>query len=163
MAELLFTSSLDPIKEGDAFPKGTSLPRHVTVWQDFDLPDSHRDLFMNDVEVAIEGFSPLEILGAEDTKFSPENDTPVRRVIALGSAATLITLHTVLGEIIERHEGIIQNPEWVYERYDPYITYVGGRALHTAEYARLNTVELVEKDTVSKSKIVRKIWELEEA
>lgn len=161
MSELLLTSSIDPIKEGQVFSKG--LPRHVTVWQYFNLPDSHNEEFINDVGAALEGFSPLEIIGADNAEFGPRNDTLVRRVNALGRGAALTALHTVLGAIIEQHEGSVRNPEWTYENYNPHVTYVEGRALDEGERVRLRTVELIEKDLASKDKIVRKIWELEEA
>lgn len=161
MSELLITSSLDPIEEGQVFSKG--LPRHVTIWQYFELPDFHRDEFIKEVGQAVEGFSPLEIIGLNEDQFGPNNDVPVRRVQALGSGATIITLHTVLGEIIQRHEGTIQNPEWAYENYNPHITYVDGQALNEGEHAKLTTVELIEKTPPSKDKIVRKIWGLDEA
>ena len=159
MGELLITSSLEPIHEGQAFAK--VLPRHVTIWQDFRLPDFHREEFSEEVGRAIEGFSPLEIIGASEAEFGPNNDVPVRRVMALGTGATLVTLHGVLGEIIERHEGEIQNPEWAYENYNPHVTYVDGRALEKGEYAKLTTVELIER-VPQQGKLVRNVWNLEE-
>ena len=161
MSELLITSSLDPIKEGQTFSK--SLPRHVTVWQYFELPDSDVHSFIQETQKAIEAFSPFEIIGMEHAQFGPNNDVSVRRVKALGNGATLITLHTVLGEIIERHDGTIQNPEWAYENYNPHITFVDGHALDESEYVQLKTIELIEKDGDSRQKIVRKVWKLDEA
>ncbi len=161
MSELLITSSLDPVNEGDVFPKG--LPRHVTIWQYFQLPDFRREAFIEEVGKAIEGFSPLEILGTDYAEFGPNNDVPVRRVRALGSGATLVALHAVLGEVIQRNDGEIRNPEWAFENFNPHTTYVNGRALEEAEYAKLSTVELVEQTPPSKDKIIRNVWELEEA
>ena len=161
MSELLITSSLDPIEKGQVFSKG--LPRHVTIWQYFQLPDFHRDVFIAEVGEAVEAFSPLEIMGAECDHFGPNNDVPVRRIMALGSGATLIALHATLGEIINRHDGVIANPEWAYQNYNPHITYVEGQALEEAEYTKLRTVELIERLPASKDKIVRNIWELEDA
>ncbi|MGH7218438.1 MAG: hypothetical protein ACREGE_03310 [Candidatus Microsaccharimonas sp.] len=160
MSELLITSSLDPINEGDVFPKG--LPRHVTIWQYFKLPDFRREAFAEQVGSAVQGFSPLEILGIDNAEFGPNNDVPVRRVQTLGSGATLIALHAVLGEIIQRNDGEIRNPEWAFENFNPHITYVEGRAIQEGELARLSTVELVEVNPTSKDKIIRNVWELEE-
>ncbi len=161
MSELLITSSLDPIEEGQVFSKG--LPRHVTIWQYFQLPDFHVDEFMTDAGTVIEGFSPLEIIGTEQDMFGEHNDTPVRRVKALGHGATIRTLHAVLGAVIEQHDGVIRSPEWAYDRYNPHITYVNGHALDEDEREILTTIELIEKDPTSKNKIVRKVWHLEEA
>lgn len=163
MPELLITSSLDPIEEGEVFSIENKFRRHVTVWQYFDLPDVHLNEFIANVGNAIEGFSPLEIVGDENDEFGPDNDVPVRRVKALGEKATLITLHTVLGEVIERHEGVIRNQEWAYQGYNPHVTYMDGRALEKGERATLSSVELIESSIPSKNKIVRKIWGLEEA
>lgn len=161
MAELLITSSLDPIKEGQVFSKG--LPRHVTIWQYFELPDFHLNEFITEAGNAIEGFSPLEIVGADDDMFGERKDTPVRRVQALGHGATIFALHATLGAVIERYEGVIEKPEWAYAHYNPHITYVDGKALEENEREVLTTVELVEKKPNSKDKIIRKVWQLEEA
>ena len=159
MAELLFTSSLDPIEQGQTFPK--SLPRHVTVWQYFDLPDSHMNEFIADAGGAIEAFSPLEIEGVNDAKFGPNNDVDVRQVKALGKNG-LIALHTSLGLVINRNFGYIRNPEWAYEGYNPHVTYINGRALEEGEHATLQTVELIEKNAETNAKFVRKVWKLED-
>jgi hypothetical protein len=163
VSELLITSSLDPVKEGDVFTKG--LPCHVTIWQYFTLPDSHMNEFIADIGAAIAAFQPLEIVAytGEPDAFGPNNDVPVRRVHALGAGATLLTLHAVLGERIEHYEGTIRNPEWAYEGFNPHVTYVQGEALSEGEHAALTTIELIEKNTQLKAKTVRKIWELEEA
>ena len=162
MAELLLTSSIDPIEEGQVFEHG--LPRHVTIWQDFTLPDLHMEAFIHDVSFTSQAFSPFEILGTEPAEFGPNNDVPVRRIMAVGRAATLTSLHTVLGSVIHRHGGEEKNPEWAYEGFNPHITYVDGRALEKAEYAKLSTIELIQRDPKNtKRKIVRKIWELEDA
>jgi len=161
MSELLITSSLDSIEEGQVFSK--NLPRHVTIWQYFELPDLYIDTFIADASDAITGFPPLQIEGSDYAELGPEHNVPVRRVRALGSGATLITLHTVLGTIIERYEGTVKNPEWAYQGYNPHITYVDGRALGEGERAVLRTVELIEKNPISREKIVRNVWKLEEA
>lgn len=161
MSELLITSSLDPIKEGQALQKGA--PRFVTIWQYFELPDFHMNEFIAEAGDAIEGFSPIEIVGRENDMFGPNNDIPVRRIRALGAGATLTALHTVLGSVIEEFEGAIRNPEWAYEGYNPHITYGNGRALEEDEHEILTSVELVEKDAATQQKIIRKIWNLEEA
>lgn len=161
MSELLITSSLDPIEEGQVFSEG--LPRHVTIWQYFQLPDFHRQAFIEEASEAIEGFSPLEIIGGQEDRFGPNNDVRVRRIETIGKGATLITLHTVLGEMIQRHEGTVRTPEWAFEGYNPHMTYVDGQALDEGEREILTTVELIEKTPPSKDKIVRKIWKLEEA
>ncbi len=162
MPELLLTSSIDPIKEGDIFPKEVPLPRHVTIWQHFMLPAFHEAAFIEDIGAAVEGFSPLEVIGADYAEFGPYNDRPVRRVIALGTRATVVTLHTVIGTIIQRHDGTIRSPEWAYENYNPHMTYVNGRALEEAEYAKLRTLELIKEDAPTRTKTVNKIWKLEE-
>ena len=108
MSELLITSSLGPIEEGQVFSEG--LPRHVTIWQYFQLPDFHRQAFIEEASEAIEGFSPLEIIGGQEDRFGPNNDVRVRRIETIGKGATLITLHTVLGEMIQRHEGTVRSP-----------------------------------------------------
>lgn len=164
MAELLITSSIDPIKEGQVFEHG--LPRHVTIWQDFTLPDLHMNEFIADAGNAIEGFSPLEIVAfsGKPDKFGPHHDVPVRRVYALGAGATLYALHAVLGSVIKQYEGEAKNPEWAYRGYNPHVTYVDGRALDEGERELLTTVELIQRDSHMKSrKIVRKLWPLEEA
>lgn len=161
MSELLITSSLDPISEGQTFTR--SLPRHITIWQYFDLPDFCRNEFIAEVGRSLEGFDPLGIEGADYAEFGPNRDVPVRRVKSLGRGATLLTLHSVLGAIIERYEGSIENPEWAYEGYNPHVTYVEGRALEEGEQALLQTVELIEKRSLVKEKVVRKVWNLEEA
>lgn len=158
MSELLLTSSIDQIEEGQVFSK--SLPRHVTVWQYFTLPDFHIEPFIQEVGEVVEGFSPLWIRGGENANFGPDETTPVRKVIALGRNATLRTLHTVLGSVIERHEGAIADPQWAYEHYNPHVTYVEGQALEEHESFKLTTLELIEKDPTTREKIVRKIWEL---
>lgn len=163
MAELLITASLDPIKEREIFPKGVSLPRHVTVWQYVDVLDNRANEFIAEVGNAVEAFSPFEIEGAEYDEFGPNNDIPVRRVKMIGRGATLLTLHTVLGTVVEKYEAHIPNPELVYAGYSPHVTYKDGRALEQGEHATLSTVELIEKNHVSKDKFVRKIWKLEEA
>lgn len=161
MSELLITSSLDPINEGDVFPKG--LPRHVTIWQYFQLPDFRREAFAEQIGRAVEGFSPQWIVGGEnDATFGPDNDVLVRRVHTLGHGATIRTLHAVLGEIIQRNDGVVRNPEWAFENFNPHITYVDGQALQENELAKLSTVELVEVTPPSKDKIIRNVWELEE-
>ncbi|HWT40837.1 MAG TPA: hypothetical protein VN081_06265 [Dongiaceae bacterium] len=159
MSELLFTSSIDPVKEGQVFTE--SPPRHVTVWQYFTLPDFHRKTFLDEVGRAVEGFSPLEIIGGAEDKFGPNNDVPVRRVIALGTGATLITLHAVLGEIIRRYDGVIRDPQYAWEGYNPHVTYVNGKALDEGEYVKLSHIELMEKDDALKQKVVRKVWDFE--
>jgi len=161
MAELLITSSIDPIEEGRVFENGV-LPRHVTIWQQFMLPDVSLGSFEQEVGQAVEGFAPLEVLGAERALFGPNDDVPVRRVHVLGSGATLITMHAVLGEIINRHDGQVRNPEWAYENFNPHVTYVDDEALFEYQYVALNTVELVEKQSTG-AKMIRKLWELEEA
>lgn len=161
MAELLITSSLDPIQRGDSFPQGTSLPRHVTVWQYFELPNEHVNEFIAETGNVIEAFSPFDIEGAAYAEFGPHTDVPVRRIKALGQkGTTLIALHSVLGAVIEEYEGMISNPEWAYNGYNPHVTYVNGQALDEGERTTLRTVELIEKDAVSRAKIVRKVWEL---
>lgn len=162
MAELLITSSLDPINERDVFTKEAGLPRHVTVWQYFDLPDIRENEFIADIGNAVEAFAPFEIEGEKEDMFGPNNDVPVRRVRMIGKGATLITLHTVFGVVIQEHEAFIRNPEWAYENYNPHITYKDGRALEEGERATLGTVELIKLDPISKSKFVRKVWGLEE-
>lgn len=159
MAELLITSSIDPIREGQVFEEG--LPRHVTIWQDFTLPDAQLDDFIIDAEGVIKGFLPLEFIGADEALYGPENTVPVRRVTALGRGATAIALHTVLGISIARHDGTPRNPEWAYEGYNPHVTYVDGKALDKNEYVRLGTVELIQRLPENpKHKAVRKLWEL---
>jgi len=160
MAELLFTSSLDPIHEGDEFPKGTSLPRHVTVWQYFDLPDFHMNEFIAESGEAIEAFPTLGVEGAEYAEFGPNNDVPVRRLKVLGQHATLLSLHASLGAVIQKYDAVIPHPEWAYDGYNPHITYKDGRALEEGEFALLHSVELIQKHADTKSKVVRKIWEL---
>lgn len=161
MSELLFTSSIDPIKEGQSFKNG--LPRHVTIWQDFTLPDFHMNDFIADAGAAIEGFSPFDVVAftGDIDNFGPHNNIPVRRVRALGSGATLLTLHAVLGAVIQQHDGEIKNPEWAYEGFNPHVTYVDGKALEAGERATFSTVELIERDTALKAKVVRKMWNLE--
>ena len=162
MAELLITSSIDPIEEGQVFKDG--LPRHVTIWQDFTLPDVHMEAFIRDVGFTSQAFSPLEILGTDYAEFGPNNDVPVRRIMAIGRGATMISLHTVLGSVIHRYGGEEKNPEWAYEGFNPHVTYVDGKALEEAEYAKLSTIELIQRDPENaKYKIVRKIWELEDS
>lgn len=161
MTELLITSSLDPIKEGDSFSEGTRLPRHVTVWRYFELPDFHVNEFIAETGHAIKGFSPLDIEGTEYADFGPNSDIPVRRIRALGKQGqTLISLHGVLGSVIEKYDGETPDQEYIYEGYKPHVTYVDGRALAEGERATLRTVELIEKDADSHAKIVRKTWEL---
>lgn len=162
MSELLIISSLDPMEEGQVFPE--SLPRHVTIWQPFQLPDFHTNEFIADAGAAIEGFSPLEVeaFTGDPDRFGPNNDVLVRRVNALGSGATLLTLHAVLGAIIEQYEGTIRSPQWAYNGYHPHMTYVDGRALEAGERAMLTDVELIEKTPPSRDKVVRKVWHLEE-
>jgi|GEM_PF-2124557 len=160
MSELLITSSLDPIEEGQVFTEG--LPRHVTIWQDFTLPDLHMDEFIQDADATIQAFSPFEILGASRAEFGPHNDVPVRQVISLGRVSTIVALHTLLGGSIHRFDGEIRNPEWAYEGFNPHVTYVNGRALEEAEYAKLSTVELIRRDPENtRHKIVQKVWNLE--
>jgi len=159
---LLLTSSIDPISEGQIFPENEKLPRHVTIWQYFSLPSHSVEPFIKDVGDVVEGFSPLEIVGTNREHFGPNNDVLVRRVMALGTGATLITLHTTIGHVIYQHEGIIENPEWAYGGYNPHMTFVRAGALAANEYAKLNQVELIEKDATTREKIVRKIWKLEE-
>jgi len=162
MSELLITSSIDPIEEGAVFLKG--LPRHVTIWQYFTLPDSRLDAFTTELGEAIEAFSPITIIGGEDDMFGPKNDTPVRRVRSLGrGAASLEGLHAVTGAIIERHDGEIQNPAWAYNGFQAHMTYVDGLALDKGEEAHLKTIELIEKKEPRNYKLVRKMWELEDA
>lgn len=158
MAELLITSSLNRIEEDEVLD---ALPPHVTIWQPFQLPSAYEELFIDDATEVIAGFSPLEIIGGEVAQFGPRNDILVRRVIALGSGATLLTLHTMLGRVIEWHEGVVPNPEWTYERYSPHVTQGKGRALDYGEHRHLNTVELIERNPLSRRKIVKKVWELE--
>lgn len=160
MSELLITSSLDPIEEGDVFEEG--LPRHVTIWQYFQLPDSHIDGFIHNVGHVLQSVPPLEIMGTSTDKLGSHNDVPVRLVMALGSNATIITLHSLLGEVIATYGGTIRNPEWARDNYNPHITYVNGRALENAEYAKLSTVELIQKDATTTRKVARKVWKLED-
>ncbi len=160
MAELLITSSLDPVQEGQVFLKG--LPRHVTIWQYFQLPDSYLDALTSTVGEVVEGFSPLEIIGAKRAMFGEHNDTPVRRIKTIGAGATLYALHAVLGAVIEQHEGTIASPEWAYDGFNPRVTYVEGRALRKGEREILTSVELIEK-TADKEKVVRNMWHLGEA
>lgn len=160
MKELLITSSLDPIEEGQVFTG--ELPRHVTVWQYFKLRDEYVEDFTAEVEEVTQGFEPLEIIGAEKDNFGPNNNVPVRRVMALGAGATLITLHSVLGAVIDKYDGEVRNQEWSFEGYSPHVTYVGGRALDKGEYAKLKAVEIIEKKTDPNRKIVQKILELTE-
>lgn len=161
MSELLITSSLDSVKAGQSFVN--ELPRHVTVWQYFEIADYDINEFIFDVGEAVEGFSPLEIVGAENDNFGPNNDVFVRRIRALGGGATVKALHAVIGSIIEEYEGSIRNPEWAYDGYNPHITYVDGRALEEGEREILTSLELIERDPATKIKSVRKIWQLEEA
>lgn len=162
MSELLITSSLDQIGEGQVFEHG--LPRHVTIWQYFNLPDFHLNKFIAAVGNSLEAFSPLEIVGAEEDEFGPNNDVRVRRVKSLGRGATLEGLHAVLGSVIEQYDGTILEPKWAYEGYNPHITYVDGRALDKDERDILTTVELIQRVPKHPTvKIVRKLWQLEEA
>jgi len=161
MTELLITSSLDPIKEGQVF--SGALPRHVTVWQYFDLPDSHMNEFIAESGDAIEAFPTLGVEGAEYAEFGAKNNVPVRLLKVLGEHATLLSLHASLGAVIEKYDADILQPEWAYDGYKPHITYKDGRALEEGDYVLLNSVELIQKDTNTKSKIVRKIWELGDA
>lgn len=162
MAELLITSSISPIEEGQVFPG--ELPLHVTIGQDFYLPDSHLELFERDLEVALGAFSPIEIVGTDNDLFGPNSDKPVRRVTAVGRQATLTAFHTVAMQVVDRYEGVLKNPEWAYEGFQPHITYVNGKALRRGEQALLRQVEVIQRfDANRKIKNVRKIQELEEA
>lgn len=160
MVELLITSSVDPIEEGQSFRR---LPRHVPVWQNFTLPDVYLGAFARDVGHVVEGFTPLEVIGMDDTFVGPENTTVARRVMAVGAGATLITLHTLIGGLIDRYDGDVHAPEQAYERFDPHMEYIHGSALQVAEYARLKAVHLVEDQQTTGLKVIRKQWELEES
>ncbi len=160
MAELLITSSLDPIEEKQVF--SDSMPRRRVTLAYFDLPDIHMNEFVMGVGKTIEAFSPLEIEGNDAAQFGPNNDIKVRRVKSLGKHG-LTALHTNLALVIEDHHGVFKNPGWVYEGYSPHVTYVNGVALDEGERVALNTVELIENNPVAGTKFVRKIWELEEA
>ena len=80
MAELLITSSLDPIEEGQVFDV---LPRHVTIRQYFSLLDVYLGAFTQEVGRVVEGFSPFEILGTDQAMYGEKADTPVRSVWGL--------------------------------------------------------------------------------
>ncbi len=159
MSELLLISSLGGTKEG----MNLSAKRQpwLTLQQYFDIPEASLGGFTSRVGQAVEAFSPIEIEGLEDDFFGEKNDTLVRRVQALGGAATLRCLHTVLAEVITHSDGEIRNPEWAFEGYNPHVTYIDGRALAEGEVATLQTVELVGKDPVTNDKIIQKVWQLE--
>lgn len=161
MPELLFTSSVDPIKEGQRF--AGQLPRHVTLWQYFRLQNEQCNALIAQTAAVVDEFSPMTIQGGERALFGPENNVPVRRVISLGRGAMLAMLHDELGVVLEHNHATVKNPEWAYENYRPHMTYVDGRALEEGEQATLQTLELIEKDSSTKNKIVRKIWKLKEA
>lgn len=161
MSELLITSSIDPIKEGQVF-EGVPLPRHVTIWQYFTLRDDYTEEFTVEAGKAIEGFSPYEIMGTGEALFGPREDTPVRKIVEYGRGMTLLALHSTLGSVINRYEGQVRNPEWTYQGYTPHVTYVDGKTFDATEYARLDTVELIEKQPTG-AKVVRTVWGLEEA
>lgn len=181
MAELLITSSLDPIEEEQVFM--AELPRHVTIWQYFTIADEYVGEFMITAGEVISPFPPIEIRGIENHDgengpdlFGPNNDTPVRRVEKVGHGATVSALHAVLGGVITQFDGDIHNPEWAYEGYNPHITYttevvreegkglptIRKRALEVGETAVLGTVELIQRFSSPKYKVVRKVWELED-
>lgn len=120
------------------------------------------DDFTSRLDGAIEAFAPIDIIGTEEAEFGPGNDVRVRRVVSLGEGATLIALHTVLGEAIVHHDGEMKNPEWAFEGYNPHITYTDGRAIEMGEHAALETVELVKKSEDG-SKTIQKVWPLTSA
>lgn len=157
MSELLLTSSLVPVEVGQDIAKS----RHpwVTLQQYFTIPEYQMPAFTEKVGRAVEAFSPIDIEGADEAEFGPNNDVRVRRITALGEGATLAALHTVLGEIIEHHQGDMRNPEWAFEGYNPHITYTDNRALEEGERTTLQTVELVAKNEYN-NKIIQKVWPL---
>lgn len=158
MSELLLVSSLESVEVGSNLTKS----RHpwLTLQQYFTIPEDRFDDFTQRVSGVVEGFDPVIIQGTELAEYGPNNDVPVRRVIALGKGATLAALHTVLGEAIYHHGGDMRNPEWAFEGYNPHVTFVDGRALDEGETATLRTVELVGKDAQG-DKVVRNMWRLE--
>lgn len=91
--------------------------------------------------------------------FGANNDTPVRRVIALGYHS-LHALHVELGGVIDRYDGEVKNLAWAYDGFNPHVTYVDNKALGVCEYTTMDTVELVERIDNPKGKRIRKVWEL---
>lgn len=161
---LLFTSSIDPIDEGQVFSHPEELPRHVVIWRHFSLLDTSMNDFTQDVGRVIEGFSPLEIIGTDrDHIGEHSNAVIVRRIMAVGmGACSLVGLRWQLGEIIECHKGFIANAHEAYDGYVPYMPFVHRGALAKNQYTKLASVELIEEDVQTQELIVRNTWGLSE-
>lgn len=159
MPELLITSGFDRIQRLDSIQEE---PRpHVTIWQYFKIDSDLMDDFTAEVSEVVNGFSPLEVIGAKLDNFGENNDVMVRRVDALGEAATILTLHSVLGSVISSHNGVVKNPEWSYEGYNPHVTLFNGVGIEEGERRVLSSVEIIEKQE-SGAKVMRDFWRLEE-
>jgi hypothetical protein len=159
MRNLIFVAFVEPVAEGQDFPR-TEWPLHITLVK-FDVDTGPGD----DVESRIAALADAPIraaLGAplaigEDARFGHRGSVAVSLVEA---EPRLQALHEALVELVAGLEAVISTPHHTLANYRPHVTHHGSRRRHPGDVVVLDRVALVDMAPGGDRKIRRvlRLW-----
>ena len=116
MADLLYIIGfLEEVKEN---PIETL---HLTIMQDFSIPNRNLRQFLKDLEKISVWFHSMELETTEVDFFGPLNDIQVMKVGGK-DLQELKELHSSIFELIYKMGGNVTNPEYCLENFQPHLT-----------------------------------------
>lgn len=139
---LLVVATLEPVEPGVIFEKGVKLPPHMTLLPWFELLENQTHRFSLTLTRLAGRYSPLQIKGGEEAYFGPQEDIPVRKLIA---DQAIFQAHHELIRLVATF-GAQTDPRWSGDNYTPHVTHTDKHELQEGDVVTLSAMQLFSRN-----------------